>query len=263
MLSAVDPQTGMNDTNPETLTTIEQAFEILELIHSNNGGKPSDIADSMDVSSSTAHRYLNTLVEKGYLVKEDGVYYLALKFLTLGERARTRKNVYTSAEEYADMLAEESGCRSTFIVEENLQGIYLYTSAGSHSVWTQSTIGKRIPLHATAGGKAILASLSDDKVARIIDQGLERKTSSTITSASTLREQLTTIRDRGYAFNREEQIQGVNAVGAPVTDNSGEVIGAFSVSGPSNRLNGDRFTSELPQILLGITNEYELRITLS
>ncbi|MFA1611067.1 IclR family transcriptional regulator [Halobellus rubicundus] len=253
----------MTDTNPETLTTIEQAFEILEWIHSNNGGTPADIADSMDVSSSTAHRYLNTLVQDGYLVKEDGVYHLALKFLALGERARTRKDVYTSAEEYADMLAEESGCRSTFIVEEALQGIYLYTSAGSHSVWTQSTIGKRIPLHATAGGKAILASVSDEKRERIIDRGLERKTANTVTSPETLREQLETVRERGYAFNREEQIQGVNAVGAPVTDDAGEVIGAFSVSGPSNRLNGERFTSELPQILLGITNEYELRITLS
>jgi len=253
----------MSEEKSGTLTTIEQAFEVLEWIHSNDGGTPAEIASSLGFSSSTAHRYLNTLATDGYLVKEDGVYHLALKFLALGEQARTRKETYTNAERYTEMLSEECGCRSTFIVEEGGRGIYLYTAPGSHSVWTRSTIGKRIPLHATAGGKAILAFSSDDKVDRVIDDGLERKTEHTITSPETLREAIVEIRDRGYAFNREEQIEGVNAVGAPVLDDSGEVIGAFSVSGPSNRLTGERFTSELPQTLLGITNEYELRNSLS
>ncbi|GGL66136.1 IclR family transcriptional regulator [Halocalculus aciditolerans] len=259
----IESEDGMPGENSETLTTIENAFEILEWVLSNSGATPAQIANQLDVSTSTAHRYLNTLSEEGYLVREDRTYYLALKFLALGEQARTRKETYVSAEEYTHMLAEESGCRSTFIVEEGGRGIYLYTAPGKHSVWTRSTIGKRIPLHATAGGKALLAFLPQEKVDRIIKTGLERQTAETITSPQRLRETIETIRERGYAFNREEQIDGVNAVGAPVMSDGGDVIGAFSVSGPSNRLRGDRFTDELPQILLGITNEYELRVSLS
>jgi DNA-binding IclR family transcriptional regulator len=253
----------MTKANQESLTTLENSFAILEWIHKNNGGTPAEVSDLLGVSSSTAHRYLKTMVDDGYLVKEDGVYHLALKFLAFGEQARTRKEVYTSAEKYTEMLADESGCRSTFIVEEGLQGIYLYTSPGSHSVWTQSTIGKRIPLHATAGGKALLAHFPEGKVNQVIENGLEKKTESTITSEKGLTEAIEDIRDRGYAFNREEQIEGVNAVGAPVKDDTGEVVGAFSVSGPSNRLSGDRLTDEIPRILLGVTNEYELRVSLS
>ncbi|MFC6723340.1 IclR family transcriptional regulator [Halobium palmae] len=253
----------MSGKSSGSLTTIEHTFEVLEWILSNNGGTSAEIADRLDVSSSTAHRYLSTLVKEGYLVREDGRYHLALKFLALGEQARTRKDVYTNAEEYTQMLAEESGCRSSFIVEEGRRGIYVYTSPGSHSVWTRSTIGKRIPLHATAGGKALLAHLPEERVDRIIEDGLERKTEHTITSSSRLRETIADVRDRGYAFNREEQIEGVNAVGAPVLTDTGNLIGAFSISGPSNRLRDERFTDELPQILLGITNEYELRVSLS
>jgi DNA-binding IclR family transcriptional regulator len=253
----------MSKSNEEGLSTLKNSFDILEWIYKNNGGRPTEISDLLNVSSSTAHRYLKTMVDDGYLVKEDGVYHLALKFLAFGEQARTRKDVYTSAEKYTKMLATESGCRSTFIVEEGLQGIYLYTSPGSHSVWTQSTIGKRIPLHATAGGKALLAHFPEKKVNQVIENGLEAKTEQTITSKEQLNDAIEQIRDRGYAFNKEEQIEGVNAVGAPVKDDTGEVVGAFSVSGPSNRLSGERLTDELPQILLGVTNEYELRVSLS
>jgi len=253
----------MTKKTKESLTTLENSFVVLEWIHKNSGGKPGDISEILDVSSSTAHRYLKTMVDEGYLVKEEGTYYLALKFLAFGEQARTRREVYTSAEKYTQMLADESGCRSTFIVEEGLQGIYLYTSPGSYSVWTQSTIGKRIPLHATAGGKALLAHFPEKKVNRVIQNGLEKKTEYTITSGKQLNETIENIKDRGYAFNKEEQIEGVNAVGAPVKDDTGEVVGAFSVSGPSNRLRGERLTDELPRILLGVTNEYELRVSLS
>ncbi|WP_336025155.1 IclR family transcriptional regulator [Halobellus salinisoli] len=253
----------MTKTNRENLTTVEQTFDILEWIYTNNGAKPADLGEYLDVSSSTVHRYLKTLIDEGYLVKEGDSYYLALKFLSFGEQARTRKEVYTNAEKYTEMLAEESGCRSTFIVEEGLQGIYLYTSPGHHSVWVQSTIGKRIPLHATAGGKALLAHLPDERVTRILDNGLEKKTEQTITSRTALCQSIEDIRERGYAYNKEEQIEGVNAIGAPVKNDAGDVVGAFSVSGPSNRLTGDRLTDELPQILLGVTNEYELRISLS
>lgn len=254
----------MSGTDTEKLKTLERAFAILEWIHEHEGGGVAEIAEARGMSSSSVHRYLDTMVSEGYLVKEDGDYHLSLNFLGLGEQARTRKEVYTNAEQYTEMLSEESGCRSSFVVEEAGRGVYLYTAPGDHGVWTRSTIGKRVPLHATAAGKSILAFLGDDRIREIVEtHGLTQETPHTIAEWPVLREELERVRDTGYAFNDEEQIEGVIAVGAPVTDPDGRVIGAFSVSGPANRLTEDWFRQELPSIVLGLTSEFELRLTLS
>ena len=254
----------MAANDKEKLKTIERGFSILEWVRENDGGQVAEIADDLELSSSTVHRYLNSLDSEGYLVKEEGSYHLSLDFLALGEHARTRKDAYRNAEEYTEMLSDESGCRSSFIVEEGGRGVYLYTSPGDHGVWTKSTIGKRVPLHVTAAGKSILACLPDDRIRRILDEhGLARKTDQSITDEEQLAEELERIREDGYAFNDEEQIEGVKAVGAPVKDSEDRVIGAFSVSGPANRLTEDWFQDELPSTVLGITSEFELRLTLS
>ncbi|NHN61630.1 MULTISPECIES: IclR family transcriptional regulator [Halorussus] len=254
----------MDGPDKEKLKTIERGFSILEWIRENDGGEVAEVAAALDMSTSTVHRYLDSLHSEGYLVKEGGVYHLSLNFLTLGEQARTRKDVYTNAKDYTRMLSDESGCRSSFVVEEHGRGVYLYTSPGDHGVWTRSTIGKRVPLHVTAAGKSILAFLPDERVVEIVDEhGLTRETEHSITDEDELHEELARVRENGYAFNDEEQIAGVIAVGAPVENRDGEVIGAFSVSGPANRLTEDWFREELPSIVLGLTSEFELRLTLS
>ena len=74
------------------------------------------------------------------------------------------------------------------------------------------------------------------------------------------RSELETIRERGYSFNLQENLEGLNAVGVPVKGQNG-VIGALSISGPSHRLKGDRLKSALPDLLMGEANELELNIS--
>lgn len=66
--------------------------------------------------------------------------------------------------------------------------------------------------------------------------------------------------DRGYAFNDEEEITGLRAVGAPVHASQGDVIGGISVSGPLSRIQEDRFREELPELVVEAANVIELNI---
>jgi DNA-binding IclR family transcriptional regulator len=70
------------------------------------------------------------------------------------------------------------------------------------------------------------------------------------------------VAERGYAFNHEEQLEGVKAVGVPVNGPDGRVIGAFSVASPASRMRGEQFEEELPETLLATANEFELEISL-
>ena len=125
-------------------------------------------------------------------------------------------------------------------------------------------VGRRFYLHQTAAGKALLSRLSQPEVEEIVDRwGLPARTENTITDPEELYEELDVIRDRGYSFNREEQLQGVKAVGVPVTGPDDRVIGAFSVASPANRMSDEWFEEKLPSIALGVTNEFELEYSLS
>lgn len=99
------------------------------------------------------------------------------------------------------------------------------------------------------------------RTAEILD-GLDLvpMTDSTITDRDTLETHIAEIREQGYAYSREENIGGLCAVAGPVTDGDDQLIGVLSVSGPSNRMKGERFTSEIPDLILGTANELELRI---
>lgn len=249
-------------SNPRTVTTTETAFAILETLRERNGARISEIADELELAKSTVHRHLTTLIQREWVGKEGDVYHIGLRFLEVGEHARTRKEGYQMAEEKVEELAVETDERAQFIVEEHGQGVYIHREIGSHAVKTDPGIGKRVPLHAISAGKAILAHLPEQKIDRILKhQGVPSQTPNTITTREALFAELDAVRDQGYSINDEENIEGLRAVGVPVTGKAGRVLGALSVSGPTHRMKGTWFEQDLPDLLLGTANELELNIT--
>jgi DNA-binding IclR family transcriptional regulator len=257
----VDMNTDTEQADVDTVSSVETLFDITEHISETEGQTLSQISENLDYAKSTLHRHLTTLEQRGYVVK-DGGYYVSLRFLELGQQARTRHHAYPLAHEKVNELAAETDERAQFIVEEHGKAVYVHRAFGEHAVRTDPGIGKRIPLHATSAGKSILAMMPPAKSSRIIEQtSFEKITSETITDADDLYAELKRIQERGYAFNREENLNGLHAVGAPILGPNEDVIGALSVSGPSHRLVGERVENELPSLLLGTTNELELNIS--
>ncbi|WP_435365748.1 IclR family transcriptional regulator [Haloarchaeobius sp. DYHT-AS-18] len=254
---------GTNESG-RTLRTTETSLEVLETLREIGGARVTELAEEMGLAPSTMHAHLTTLKEKEYVVKSGDVYHLGLKFLSFGDYVANQKEAYRTAKSYTEQLANETECRAVFVVEENGRGVYLHTYSGRHAVWKYSTVGKRFHLHQTASGKALLSQLPESQVRVIADKwGLPAETENTITDVEDLLDELAEIRERGIAFNEEEQLDGVKAVGVPVKGPDGRVVGAFSVASPANRVDEERFRSELPNILLGVANEFELEISLS
>lgn len=240
------------------------SLEIVEMLRELDGARVTELADALDLSPSTVHTHLSTLIETDYVVKSGDIYHPSLHFLGLANYVRNRRNAYAIADSYTDQLARETECRAVFVVEENGRGVYMYTYSGKHAVWKYSTVGKRFHLHQTAAGKAILSQLPRERVIDIVEEwGLPASTENTTTDRSVLLEELDAIEDRGVAFNNEEQLNGVKAVGVPVDDSDGRVVGAFSVASPANRMTKDRFNEEIPKTLLGVANEFELENSMS
>lgn len=247
-----------------TLQTLENGFEIINEIQANEGATLTHLSEKLDLPPSTVHRYLKTLESMRYIIRRDNAYYLGLRFLDHGIHVRNRQPGYSLLEERTVELAEETEERAQFLVYEYGRGVHLCNEVGKRSVQTESRVGKRVHLHSTAAGKCILTALPEDERETLLSElDLPKQTANTITDADVLREELKTVNDRGYAINDEERIVGLRSVGVPITGENDQLIGAMSISGPTNRMRDDRMHTELSQSLLEVAGEIKLKMTYS
>ncbi len=250
----------MQDEPSQTVDATGRSFQILEALVDLEGAGVTELASYLDVPKSTTHNHLQTLLQNEYIVRNGDTYDVGLRFLRLGEYSRARHRVVAIAEPEVESLAAETGELVNLNVEEYGWGIFLYRAKGSDAVHMDTYAGKRVYLHTTAFGKAILANLSRERVSEIIDQReLKPVTDRTITDPETLYDELETIRERGVAFERQERLEGLCCVAAPILVD-GAVVGAISVSGPESRMSGSRFTEELPDLIRRTTNVIEVNL---
>lgn len=232
----------------KTINATELSFAIVEQLKEREGARLSELSSALGVSKSTVHNHLHTLRELDYVVEDDDRYRLGLKFLSLGDEARRKENLYSVAKPELDDLVETVGERGQVMAEENGRGVYIYQAKTDRSVQTDSHVGMSVDLYATAVGKSYLAFLPEEERADLVDGlDLRDKTDQTITDRAALEAELDEIRERGYAFNDEERIIGMRAVGCPIVTDDDRVLGAISVSGPRTRMNGEWYRREVPE----------------
>lgn len=250
-----------NKPSPSRLKTTETSLEVVNALYELDGGRIEEIANHLNGAPSTIHRHLTTLRAHDYVTKDGDIYQLGLQFLTIGGYIQYVEQGYQLAKDKVQQLALTTGERVQFITEEHGQRVYIHTSVGEDAVQTDAHIGKRGPLHCSAAGKAILAALPETRVEEIIhEHGLSQVTPNTITDQDALFEELKAITKRGVAFNKQESVLGLNAAGTAIQRPNGQVLGAISISGPAQRFKGDKLSEEIPDLLLGATNEIELNL---
>jgi DNA-binding IclR family transcriptional regulator len=247
------------------VSTTRKSIRILEALKASGGAGTTELATTLGMSKSTVHSHLSTLESEGFLIRDDdGTYRLGLRFLDFGGYTRNGMQLFKRAEPEINRMAERTGELANLMIEENGWGFYLYRSKGDQAVDLNTYAGLRTHLHVTALGKAILAHLPRDRVEEIVDShGLPKETADTVTSRDALFEQLADVRERGYAVDDEETLEGVRCVAAPVKASDGRVLGSISVSAPTSRMQGERFTDEIPDLVRSAANVIELDINYS
>lgn len=259
--------TDEENESPRTLKTVTVATQVIEVVRERGSVGVTELAEYLDLSKSTAYIHLKTLEKNGFLVQHDGAYEIAFKFFVLGEYARNRSPLYQYGKPEVDELAEETGQYTHIVTEENGYGVNLYQVKGETSISDDYQSEKpqhRDHLHYTASGKAILAHLRRERVEEIVDSyGLPARTENTITDADELFAELETIRERGYAYNDGEEIEGFRAIGAPIRNPKGEVLGSLSVSGPASFMRNERFHEELPERVTRAANVVEVSLNMN
>lgn len=246
------------------IKAVGTTFEILAVLKELGEARISEITGEVDLSKGTVHTHLSTLRKRGYVDKEDERYRLGLKWITLGEHVRNREELYKIAREDIDELARSTGEYAHLITHHHTKEIALYEAHGDRAVAPDyHTRLREEPqyLHITASGKSMLAHFPERRVERIIDEeGLRSQTENTITDREGLYEDLERVRERGFAINDEEETYGICSVGAPLLTTDGDVLGAVSLSVPTNRMSEERFFQEYPHMVMETSNVIEVKM---
>ncbi|EJN57594.1 IclR family transcriptional regulator [Halogranum rubrum] len=251
----------MGDTNgsPRRIKSDITLLRILQSLQQSGGQTITELADELSLAKSTVHAHVHTLAEEGYLIESENGFELGLRMLDLGGTVQDRY-LPELIRQKVDELAIETEERAQFVVEQDGVGVHLYCSYGKNAVQTNVWVGRHFPLHISAAGKAILAYLPEERRESVLQGEHVAFTEHTITDTEAIRAELEEIRANEYAINQQESTRGLRAVGVPIMNRDDEILGAISISGPTHRIKGTVLHEEIPDLILGVANEIELRL---
>lgn len=192
----------------------------------------ADLADELGLSRSSAHRYVATLAELGYLEQLGDGYRLGMRVTDLGVYSLNATGLREQARPYMAALQRRSALTVSLAVLDGEEVIYLERLHGSRgALELPIDPGSRLPAHCTALGKVLLAHLPEPERRRLLSTArLTKRASNTITDTGALREELERVRTQGLAIDNEELAPGSLAIAAPVHDGNDEVVGAIDIA---------------------------------
>jgi IclR family pca regulon transcriptional regulator len=202
----------------------------------------ADVAEELGMSRSTTHRYISTLLVLGYL--EQGPsrkYRLGLRVTDLGMSALNATGLRDHARGELQELRERTSYTASVGVLDGPEVVCVDRvrsfRRGQNKLDMTVHAGSRVPAHATAIGKLLLASLPEREQRELIgEMKLRKRGPNTITSKKALREQLAQLQQASFAVNDEELGGGLYAVAARVRNDTGETVAAINVTADSTMI---------------------------
>ncbi|HET7012820.1 MAG TPA: IclR family transcriptional regulator [Streptosporangiaceae bacterium] len=228
----------VEDEGPDryTVRSVARAMKLIELVaHGPTQGLTlSELARGLGASKSTTLALARTLATAGMLrgTQPGPKYNLGTALIRLGDMARNQLPIGEVCRPVLAQLADLTKMTSRVAINDSGYPVFIERVDGPGSVRFYTPLGQREEPHASAAGKAILATMAEGQIRAICaDSGLPARTARTITDLDQLLDSLSTVRANGFAVDDEEDAEGVFCVGAAFFDHDGSCAGAVSVTG--------------------------------
>lgn len=220
-----------------------------------------DLADELQLNKSTVHGILNTLKHYGYIDQDEETqkYRLGLKLLEIGSHVVNSLDVRNIASPIIKELSAKTGETVHLVVLDGREVVYIDKVESNQSMRIATAIGTRYPAHCTGVGKVILAYKTPEELLELFPDELEKLTRHTITDKKELFAYLQKVQQCGYAFDIEENAEGLCCVAAPIFDHRRKVVAGISVAGPSIRMGTERM-NELVAVVCEAAEEISSRL---
>lgn len=213
----------------------------LAILSSFNSQRPligvSELSRELELSRSTAHRYIATLAQLGYLHQDPDSkrYRLGPKVLDLGFSAINSMDLREISAPHLRKLSDTTQHTVNLAILDGPDVVYIErcrtAQPGQADIDLNLHVGARLPAYCTAMGKAILAFVPEKRREEIIEQiDFVPRGPNTLTDPAAFREELARIRVSGVAVNDEELAYGLRSIAAPIHSHSGEVLAALNLA---------------------------------
>lgn len=240
--------------NPEEpaylIESVDNALRLLLLLLERKELRVTDVSDELGVARSTAHRLLTTMAHRGFVEQDRASrsYRAGRAIVEIGLAAMGELDIRRKARHHMLDLAAELDETVNLLVLEGAGVRFIDGVESSQPLRVTSRTGTLLPAHSTSGGKLLLSELPEPELDEVLDRALRQLTDETMTDRRSLREELSDARRLGYALNRQESEEGLNAVAVCIRDRSGRAIAALAVSVPAFRGSADRLRSMVPPL---------------
>ena len=224
---------GSSLTRP--VPAVEKAIEILQAFrdgHTQYG--PAELGRMLNANRSTIFHILRTLQSYGFLQRDETTkkFKLGYALVELGQRVLRSMDLRSLAKPVMQELMDETGEMVVLSVPDRDSALVVELVESRGSVRTTISVGTRLPASATADGKVLLAWRPEEDLEAILRRRAPRRfTEASITDMDALRQELGTVRKRGYALDNEEYAAGVRGISAPIRDIRSLVIAAITLAG--------------------------------
>lgn len=234
-------------TTGEAFQPVKSAGRTLDVLEA-LAGSPTrrslvDLARALEIPKSSLHGILRTMIQRGW-VEADATgtrFGLGVRALQVGAAYLQTDDAMGLLGSVLDDLSQQFGETVHLGRLDGTHVVYLAKRESVHPLRLYSAIGRQLPAHATALGKALLAERADETVDGLLTWPLRALTGHTITDPERLHDDLATVRERGYAVDREENTEGIVCFAMAVPLQT-PAVDAISLSVPTSRL--DRPTEE-------------------
>ena len=252
-------------TAPKTqsVPALERALLILEyLAKSRHGVTLSQLTRKLELPKSTSHALLLTFERCGYVQRDEatGRYRLGTTLYALANMALSGISLRDQAAPFLYKLMQDTGLTVHLAILEHGEALLIDRIEPSGTPKVATWVGKRMGLHCTAVGKALIAYLPETEVEEFVrKQGLMRHNENTIASMKRLKQVCESVQQLGYSIDDEEEELGVRCIGAPVFNWQRDAVAAISVSGPVAQLdNIEPLAARVKQTALAISHHLGL-----
>jgi IclR family acetate operon transcriptional repressor len=221
-----------------TLSTVRNAVRALQILAQRGPLRLTALARELGLGKSTAHLLLHTLREDG-MVEYDAAtsaYRVGLRVFEIGATAVEQGGFGTRLVGAMEELARRCNESVSLGVLSAGSVLFVQRVESPEVLRADIRVGARMPLHASASGKALLATMSDEEFVRNLPEPhLPASARLTLRERDALLAEMYLIRAQGYARQIDEFVDGIAAVATPIFDAGGRALGALSIAGPVAR----------------------------
>lgn len=221
----------------------DRIFSIIELLAYSQSPMPlSLIAQSLELSKSTVHRLLQSMLDRGYVVKTlNGHYTVGSKLIEVASYYINSLELHTEAGPFLSMLYSQINLSVHLGILEDYKLVYISKLDLYPTTKCFAKIGYQTPAYCSSIGKCLLAALSGKELEQFIDQcDFTRFTATTITDPEALKSHLRHVRLQGWAIDNEESQLDHRCIAVPIFDYRGTVIASVGISGTPDQISDEK-----------------------